>query len=140
MRWRATVNGRCCSCRTKLAALQVVKRRLDAVGLGDFCLELHSEKSSSKQVVESLAERLKPEKGRAVEAGKGVDKRTWDQSRKEISSYLQALHSEEHAGETAYSLFARAVAQSDDFLRLPDEVRRAGFPERRSKTPKASAI
>ena len=42
----------------KLAALEVVKRRLDKAGIGEFCLELHSEKSSPKRVMESLTERL----------------------------------------------------------------------------------
>jgi len=32
----------------KQAALEVVKRRLDRAGLGDFCLELHSDKASPK--------------------------------------------------------------------------------------------
>lgn len=35
----------------KLAALSVVKRRLDQVGLGAACLELHSEKASRKAVL-----------------------------------------------------------------------------------------
>jgi very-short-patch-repair endonuclease len=38
----------------KTAALDVVKRRLDRRGLGDFCLELHSHKASKKQVVAEL--------------------------------------------------------------------------------------
>lgn len=38
----------------KTAALEVVKRRLDKCGLGDFCLELHSHKASKKQVVDEL--------------------------------------------------------------------------------------
>ena len=42
----------------KLAALQVVKNRLDLAGLADFCLELHSHKTSKKSVVDALAARL----------------------------------------------------------------------------------
>src|SRR5262249_27612549 len=38
----------------KTAALEVVKRRLDKCGLGDFCLELHSHKASKKAVVAEL--------------------------------------------------------------------------------------
>jgi hypothetical protein len=41
----------------KQAALEVVKRRLDRAKLGDFCLELHSDKVSPKTVVASLASR-----------------------------------------------------------------------------------
>ena len=38
----------------KMAALEVVKRKLDEVGLGDACLELHSHKTNKKAVVDEL--------------------------------------------------------------------------------------
>lgn len=42
----------------KLAALQVVRKRLDSVGLGDFCLELHSHKTQKKVMIADLKKRL----------------------------------------------------------------------------------
>ncbi len=42
----------------KLAALEVVRRRLDEVGLGDFVLELHSHKTRKQALVEDLRHRL----------------------------------------------------------------------------------
>lgn len=38
----------------KLAALQVVKRRLEAAGLGALCLELHSHKAHKRAVIEEI--------------------------------------------------------------------------------------
>ncbi|MDE0636466.1 MAG: DUF3320 domain-containing protein [Candidatus Poribacteria bacterium] len=38
----------------KMAALEVVKRKLDRIGLGDACLELHSHKMNKKAVVDEL--------------------------------------------------------------------------------------
>lgn len=38
----------------KLAALQVVKRRLDGIGIGAACLELHSSKMSKRAVMDEL--------------------------------------------------------------------------------------
>lgn len=38
----------------KMAALEVVKRRLDSVGLGEACLELHSHKTNKKAVLAEL--------------------------------------------------------------------------------------
>lgn len=38
----------------KMAALEVVKRRLDSVGLGDACLELHSRKTNKGSVLQEL--------------------------------------------------------------------------------------
>ena len=38
----------------KMAALEVVKRRLDATGVGDACLELHSNKANKREVIKEL--------------------------------------------------------------------------------------
>jgi very-short-patch-repair endonuclease len=43
----------------KLAALEVVRRRLDEAGLGQFCLELHSHKTKKHAVLNDVAARLK---------------------------------------------------------------------------------
>lgn len=42
----------------KLAALEVVRNKLDMVGLGDFCLELHSHKTQKKKLLDDLSKRL----------------------------------------------------------------------------------
>jgi len=42
----------------KKAALEVVRNRLDALGLGDFCLELHSHKTQKGQLHKDLAQRI----------------------------------------------------------------------------------
>lgn len=43
----------------KLAALEVVKSRLEEAGLGDFCLELHSHKTQKKKLLEDIDTRMK---------------------------------------------------------------------------------
>jgi hypothetical protein len=42
----------------KMAALEVVKRNLDRVGLGDACLELHSHKMNKRAVIDELKRTL----------------------------------------------------------------------------------
>ncbi len=42
----------------KMAALDVVKRKLDDAGLGDFCLELHSHKANKVALLKSLEKRI----------------------------------------------------------------------------------
>jgi len=42
----------------KMAALNVVMNRLQSVGLGAFCLELHSTKAKKTEVIDSLVRRL----------------------------------------------------------------------------------
>jgi very-short-patch-repair endonuclease len=72
----------------KMAALEVVKRRLDNVGLGDAALELHSHKTNKKAVLEEL--------NRTLQLGRPV--RT--QNEAEISS-LAALRDRLNAYATA---------------------------------------
>lgn len=43
----------------KLAALEVVRRRMRELGLGDFCLELHSHKTRKAEVLEDIAARIR---------------------------------------------------------------------------------
>ncbi len=43
----------------KLAALEVVRRRMRELGLGDFCLELHSHKTRKTEVLEDVATRIR---------------------------------------------------------------------------------
>lgn len=52
----------------KLAALDVVKRRLEREGLGELCLELHSHKASKRAVLEDLRKTWQLGKPRAEEA------------------------------------------------------------------------
>ena len=42
----------------KLAALKVVKNKLDGLGLGNFCLELHSDQINKQSLRESLKKRI----------------------------------------------------------------------------------
>ncbi len=59
----------------KMAALEVVKRRLDNIGLGDACLELHSHKTTKRAALDEL-------------------RRTWDLGQPKsdgISETLQSL-------------------------------------------------
>ncbi len=64
----------------KMAALEVVYRRLVNVGLGDFCLELHSYKASKRAVITELArcldERKQPVAENHLDFGKVQERRT----------------------------------------------------------------
>lgn len=42
----------------KVAALEVVKQRLELAGLGEFCLELHGTKTSKQKVLDAIRRRL----------------------------------------------------------------------------------
>ena len=92
----------------KQAALDVVKRRLERADLGEFCLELHSEKASPKAVLASLDRRLKVP---AVAAPPSPG-RSLHENRAEITRYLKALHSVQPSGRTTFDLIWRALRSS----------------------------
>ncbi|MGZ4850085.1 MAG: AAA domain-containing protein, partial [Candidatus Bathyarchaeia archaeon] len=75
----------------KMAALEVVYKRLSEVGLAHFCLELHSSKANKKQVVaelkRSLDENLVPRK---LPSDHEFEKIT--QYRETLNNYVIALH------------------------------------------------
>jgi very-short-patch-repair endonuclease/DNA polymerase III delta prime subunit len=110
----------------KLAALEVVKRRLDSADLGHFCLELHSEKSSPKTVIESLKNRCDFHSN--ARAPQSLDVRTWRDSRADVSQYLAALHSR-NDDDSAFELFWRAIAADSKHSDLPNNVRNAPIPD-----------
>ena len=108
----------------KQAALEVVKRRLDRAGLGDFCLELHSDKVAPKTVVASLASRYELGVGRSASAVHSIDP-TWRKSREEIVSYVQALHQRASDGATPFSLIwqtLRGNSQNPDLASVLKQV------------------
>jgi very-short-patch-repair endonuclease len=57
----------------KMAALEVVKRRLDGVGLGAVCLELHSNKANKKVVLDDVDRTLKLGRPKAENVAEKVE-------------------------------------------------------------------
>jgi len=97
----------------KRAALDVVYRRLEAVGLGDFCLELHSHKSSKAEVLRQL--------GEAWDAKGALSIKEWQretsrltQLRDELNGFTQALHKVHSNGLTIHEAIWRSVADEDN--------------------------
>ena len=75
----------------KMAALEVVHRRLTSIGLGPFCLELHSAKAKKSEVLTQL--------GKALDAGNARTVKDWELEaeklaglRGELNALVDALH------------------------------------------------
>ena len=76
----------------KMAALNVVHKRLREAGLDLYCLELHSTKARKKKVVKSIAERLNVLPVRKnIESFKVIE--DFQMHRDKIEKYLDKLHS-----------------------------------------------
>ncbi len=85
----------------KMAALEVVQRRLDKIGIGPFCLELHSNKSKKRDVLDQL--RLATEVTKTVSPEEYAARASQIAGlRQELDAYAGALH---HPGAGGKSLF-----------------------------------
>ena len=96
----------------KTAALEVVYRRLDKIGLGRFCLELHSNKARKTDVLKQLE---------AAWEATGVEPEEWRQKadellilRNRLNRFVDHLHRKCSNGLTAY--YAMGVKVRDEEL------------------------
>ncbi len=85
----------------KKAALDVVKKRLDQIGIGEFCLELHSNKTDKAGVLRRLEDTLALA-GTQQEAGFGEHSRELVALREELKEPMVALHKKRRLGISVY--------------------------------------
>ena len=83
----------------KMAALQVVKRRLDTVHVGDACLELHSHTANKRMVLDELKRTMKLGEPRLADAA--ADTALLEERRKRLNAYSRAVN--EPVGESGLS-------------------------------------
>ncbi|PWT94547.1 MAG: hypothetical protein C5B53_12875 [Candidatus Melainabacteria bacterium] len=74
----------------KMAALEVVYNRLESAGLKDFCLQLHSNKTSKKSVYEELQRVL--DSARPVDHKEDSDLSRLGHLKSYLNGYAEALH------------------------------------------------
>ena len=93
----------------KMAALDVVKRNLDKVGLGDACLELHSHKMNKKAVLHELKRTL--ELGVPLIDALEEEVRLLLNDRDRLNSYCQAVNTPiGESGITPYQAYGELLA------------------------------
>ena len=96
----------------KMAALEVVQKRLDKIGIGAFCLELHSNKSRKKDVLEQLRQATEVTRNQTAEDFAACADRI-AALRRELDGYAQALHRPQKCGYSLYELMNRCEADRD---------------------------
>lgn len=101
----------------KMPALEVVQKRLEEIGLGPFCLELHGNKTSRNHVLTQLEETL----NLAVQGHEPLYDRTSEQvmeKRREIRSLIERLHEPAQCGKSLYEL----MGILEEYHDAPDTV------------------
>ncbi|GMV28921.1 MAG: hypothetical protein AMXMBFR59_10460 [Rhodanobacteraceae bacterium] len=121
----------------KMAALEVVKRRLDATGVGDACLELHSNKTNKRRVLDEL--RRTWELGSPKGAAMSSLLRRLTAARDALNTHVDRLHRRHERAELSpYDVVGQlvrlrdeGVAPNDLALGEPAKWSADGFKERR---------
>ena len=89
----------------KKAALDVVHHRLENIGLGAFCLELHSNKSKKSDVLKQFERTLEVPKYK-INADYHVEAKRLDERKKELGKYVNELHQKFPIGWSLFDTIA----------------------------------
>ncbi len=96
----------------KQAALSVVKKRLDSLGIGDFCLELHSNKTNKTEVLQRLTSTLgmanEHEKVSLSEKSQAISK-----LKEDLAEPMLALHKKRRLGLSIYEALLLCLKQKN---------------------------
>ncbi|NET71396.1 MAG: DUF3320 domain-containing protein [Sphaerospermopsis sp. SIO1G2] len=93
----------------KMAALEVVHRRLSNIGLGAMCLELHSHKSSKRQFLEELNKTMMLGSPRGHDQGQSL--KAVEGYGNQLTKYANIMHRRlEPSGLTPYKIIGRLLA------------------------------
>lgn len=90
----------------KMAALQVVQRRLEMIGLAPFCLELHSNKTKKSNILSQLKRTTEVVKVKSPEAFMQEAEQI-NELRRELNGYINSLHEKRGIGMSLYDCFAK---------------------------------
>ena len=105
----------------KMAALEVVKRRLDQVGLGDACIELHSNKSNKKVFLNELERTLNLNK--PIPNNKDQISTQLKKNRDDLNQYCAAVNNTMgESNHTPYEAYGSILKLKREFgdLSLPE--------------------
>jgi transcription elongation GreA/GreB family factor len=106
----------------KLAALNVVKSRLEAVGLGEFLLALQAEKSTREQVIESVKGRLEIKSSQSV---RDYNEKLEElrRVREQLANYIDLITAEfGESGLTVHAILGKSIATNDRLSGVSSET------------------
>jgi hypothetical protein len=106
----------------KLAALNVVKSRLEAAGLGEFLLPLQAERSTKEQVITSVRERMDMRSGPAVR-DYDTKLQEYRRTRAQIAKYIDVMaRSFGDSGLTIREILGKSIATTASLAGLQTEL------------------
>jgi very-short-patch-repair endonuclease len=121
----------------KQAALDVVKRRMDKAGLGEFCLDLHSDKAQKRLILDSFGSRILHGLGlRGPSKSFETEVQRYERAREELKQYADTVNSKwSNTGLTIHEILTAATRYAKVVSPLkyqdikPDGIGGANFGE-----------
>lgn len=105
----------------KMAALSVVQRRLKKIGIGDFCMEMHSNKATKSHFLAQMETALNIAHYARNEAFERQSAELFAQ-RQKLLKYMKALHRRLPHGLSTYECLTGALAVKGDEFTQSDEL------------------
>ncbi|MBI3676293.1 MAG: GreA/GreB family elongation factor [Proteobacteria bacterium] len=103
----------------KLAALNVVRSRLEAIGLGEFLLPLQAERSTREQVVASVRDRVEMGKPSAIR-DYDVQLAEYRRTRSELAEYIDLLKRPfRNSNLTIHAILGKSIATNSQLDGVP---------------------
>jgi len=111
----------------KLAALEVVKHRLDKAGLGYFCLDLHSHKTHKVKVLKDLEERIKKRTKFVSPESLRDEYVRHELIQRKLNSYTSTINSVwKNTGHSIHEILSSATRYRAEFVQNPLEFKVEG--------------
>ena len=101
----------------KMAALSVVQKRLQKIGIGAFCLEMHSNKATKTHFLGQMEEALEVAHKQSPAEYAALSQRLFEQ-RKQLIAYMDALHTPAADGLSLYDCITGGLAIALDPMTL----------------------
>lgn len=107
----------------KMAALNVVKSRLDKAELGDFCLELHSHKTNKLKILGDLSSRLSKQDQYVSPNNIDADIARYEDHKQRLNSYVAKMNSFwGNTGQTIHQIFQKATRLREELMLKPERL------------------
>ena len=100
-----------------MAALSVVQKRLQRIGLDPFCLELHSNKVTKQHFLEQMQQAIEVQRT-ASPASFREEADKLQQRRAELVGYVNALHTTRASGLSLQDCIAHYLQESGDAIEV----------------------
>lgn len=102
----------------KMAALEVVKNRLNSIGLGKFALQLHSNKAKRKQLLKELQRDVNNRKNYDLSSINQIIRRL-ESLRAELDEYLEIVHRKNYSVDMSpFELYGIKEIANDHFSKI----------------------